>query len=298
MTPILIAGPTASGKSAFALALAEATGATVVNADALQVYECWQVLTARPTASDLARARHALYGHVPYQTAYSVGAWLRAVADLPAGPKIIVGGTGLYLTALTKGLAEIPAIPPDIREAGDALRAAEGAAAFRRYLTDADPDLLTQIDPNNTARLQRGWEVHRATGRALSAWQATTAPPLVDPATARLFVLNADPDWLRARIARRFEAMIDDGALDEVAALAPRWDPKRPASRALGAPELRAVLQGTLPLDAAIEAAKTATNQFAKRQRTWFRNRMRAWTALDSAALRTDGDRRAMLLNR
>ncbi|WP_241560027.1 tRNA (adenosine(37)-N6)-dimethylallyltransferase MiaA [Solirhodobacter olei] len=274
--PVLIAGPTASGKSALALEIAETDGGVIVNADALQVYSCWRLLTARPSAEEEARAAHRLYGHVARETAYSVGHWLREVAALlDQGPRpIIVGGTGLYFTALTTGLAEIPPTPAAIREEADARRAAGGIDAL---LAELDAETAAKIDTLNPARIQRAWEVLRATGRGLAAWQAETGPPLLPLDRAAAVVLEAPPDWLGPRIDRRFDAMMEAGALDEVAAELPHWDPARPSARAIGAAELVAHLKGELTRAEAVAAAKIATRQYAKRQRTWFRNRMRAW---------------------
>lgn len=273
---LLIAGPTASGKSALALAVAQAQGGTIVNADALQVWSCWRVLTARPSPADEATAPHALYGHVGPDRAYSVGDWLREVAALVhQGRLIVVGGTGLYLTALTQGLAAIPAVPHEIRAAGDALlREEDGLARMVRQL---DGPTAAGIDLRNPARVQRAWEVLRATGRGLRDWQADTAPPLLAPDDCQRLVIEADRDWLAARIARRFDQMLDAGALEEVRAMLPLWDPARQWARAIGAPELVAHLRGETDLAAAREAAIISTRQYAKGQRSWFRGRMRGW---------------------
>ena len=273
---VLIAGPTASGKSAFALALARAQGGIVVNADALQVWSCWRVLTARPDAADAAAAPHALYGHVAPGTDYSVGHWLREVAALLAGGQrlIVTGGTGLYLSALTEGLADIPATPPALRARASARIARDGAAAL---LAELDPATAARIDQRNPVRIQRAWEVQAATGRGLAAWQDATPPPLLPPGTCTALLIEADRDWLAARIETRFAAMLAAGALDEVRALLPVWNPAAPWAQAIGAAELVAHLQGTLTLAEATAQAQAATRQYAKRQRTWFRGRMRAW---------------------
>ncbi len=271
--PVLIAGPTASGKSALAMALAARDGRVVVNADALQVYGCWRVLTARPSVADEAAVPHALYGHVARDGAYSVGHWLRDVTALLDRPVVIVGGTGLYFSALTAGLAEIPAIPPWVRQEGDALRAT-GVAAM---LGDLDAATTFRIDIANPMRVQRAWEVQRATGRGLADWQHDTGAPALPLARAEALVLRPAVATLNARIDARFDAMVAGGALDEVAAALPGWNPALPSSRAIGAPELVAHLRGELPLEHAIAAAKIASHQYAKRQRTWFRSRMAAW---------------------
>ena len=275
--PVLIAGPTASGKSALAMELAARDGRVIVNADALQVYANWRILTARPSRQDEAQTPHALYGHVPREGDWSVGHWLRAVLPLLDRPVVIVGGTGLYFTALTEGLAEIPPTPATIRARADLIRQTEGPAAL---LAALDAATAARIDRQNPARIQRAWEVLQTTGRGLAAWQDDTAPPALPLSTAEALVLTPDVAWLNARIDRRFDAMITEGALEEARAELPHWQPNRPASRAIGAPELIAHLQGTLPLPEAIAAAKTASRQYAKRQRTWFRSRMGDWRAI------------------
>ncbi|MGR3455964.1 tRNA (adenosine(37)-N6)-dimethylallyltransferase MiaA, partial [Pseudooceanicola sp.] len=276
--PVLIAGPTASGKSALALAIAERDGGVVVNADAIQVFANWRVLTARPSSEDEARAPHRLFGHVPGNAAYSVGHWLRDVAPLLDGARpILVGGTGLYFTALTEGLAEIPETPAEVRAEGDALR---DAGDLRPLLADIDAETLARIDRQNPMRVQRAWEVQRATGRGLAAWQDETPPPLLPLARAQPLLIEAGKEWLNARIARRFDAMLAGGALDEAWQNLDGWDPALPSAKAIGAPELIAHLRGEMPLDAAREAATIATRQYAKRQRTWFRARMKRWRIL------------------
>lgn len=277
--PVLIAGPTASGKSALALEIAKRQGGVIVNADALQVWAPWRILTARPTANEEARAPHRLYGHVAPGAEYSVGHWLREAAPLLAGPErvIIVGGTGLYLTALTEGLAEIPPVPAEVRADADLRMAEEGSAPL---LAELDSATAARIDGLNPARVQRAWEVQRATGRGLAAWQDDTAPPLLPLDRAQPVVMTPDRDWLARRIDQRFDRMLADGALDEVRAVLPYWDPLAPWAKAIGAPELVAHLCGTMTLDAARAAAQAASRQYAKRQRTWFRSRMRAWKPL------------------
>ena len=274
--PVLIAGPTASGKSGLALEIAAAQGGVIVNADALQVFANWRVLTARPGDDDLARAPHALYGHVAWDAAYSVGHWLRDVAPLLEGDArpIIVGGTGLYFTALTEGLAEIPATPPDIRAEADRRRAASGHADL---LAELDDETRSRIDTRNPMRVQRAWEVLRTTGRGLASWQDETGPPLLPLSRAQPLVIDAAREWLEERIVRRFDRMLEAGALDEARANLPLWDPALPSMKAIGAPELIAHLRGEMTLDQARAAAILATRRYAKRQRTWFRSRMARW---------------------
>lgn len=281
-TPVLIAGPTASGKSALAAKIVARSGGVVVNADALQVYSCWRVLTARPSVEEEAALPHRLYGHVGRDQPYSVGHWLREVQTVLAeGMRpVIVGGTGLYFSALTDGLAEIPATPAAVRALADARMVTEGNAAL---LAELDSVTAARIDVMNPARVQRAWEVLQTTGRGLAAWQDETAPALMPLDSVVPIVLRPQVDWLNARIDMRFDQMMDLGALDEVRAELPFWQPTRASARAIGAPELVAHLRGEMSREAAVEAAKIATRQYAKRQRTWFRNRMKQWKALDPA---------------
>ncbi|MFX0540119.1 tRNA (adenosine(37)-N6)-dimethylallyltransferase MiaA [Roseovarius sp. S4756] len=272
--PVLIAGPTASGKSALALDIAERLGGRIINADSMQVYDGWRILTARPSPEDEARAPHALYGHVPQEADYSVGHWLREAAPLLSGARpIIVGGTGLYFTALTEGLAEIPPTPAEVRSEADALRL-NGHLA--QMIAALDTATRARVDLQNPMRVQRAWEVQRATGRGLAEWQDATPPPLLPLVDCHALLLDADRDWLNARIARRMEAMVETGALDEVRANMHR-PALRQSAKAIGAPELAAYLRGDMSLPEATTAATIATRQFAKRQRTWFRARMGAW---------------------
>ena len=267
-----------------ALEIAERQGGTVINADALQVYRDWSVLTARPNAQECARAPHALYGHIDFVEAFSVGDWLRALTPLLTTTRpIIVGGTGLYFKALLEGLADIPLTPPDVRARAMARLAEGGIAAL---LPDIHPDTLARIDQNNPMRVSRAWEVEVATGRPLHQWQDDTPPPLLNRTECATFVLDAPKDWLSPRIAQRFDLMLEGGALDEARAVLPKWDPKLGAAKAIGAPELIAHLQGTMTLEEARTAACLSTVQYAKRQRTWFRARMGDWTPVVAAELR------------
>ena len=274
---VLIAGPTASGKSALALEIAETLGGVVINADASQVYGCWRVITARPSAQEEARAPHALYGHVDWRETYSAGHWLRDISPLIAafragtGPRpIITGGTGLYFQTLTRGMADIPATPPEIRAEGDGL-------PLDRLIAELDDATARGIDLANRARVQRAWEVLRATGRGLADWQAETPPPLLSLEDCVPIVFDVDRDWLEDRIRRRFDLMLDQGALEEARAMRPHYDPALPAFRAIGVPELTALVDGEITLDDARERASVATRRFAKRQRTWFRSKMGSW---------------------
>ncbi|MEP4195863.1 MAG: tRNA (adenosine(37)-N6)-dimethylallyltransferase MiaA [Aliishimia sp.] len=271
--PVLIAGPTASGKSGLALAIAERQGGTIVNADASQVYACWRVVTARPSIEDEARATHALYGHLPHDAVYSAGHWLRDVTPLlKAGQRpIIVGGTGLNFTALTEGLTEIPATPPELRASAD-------KKTLPELIAEIDALSASRIDLANRARVQRAWEVLRATGQGIAQWQDQTPPPVLRIKDAHTFVMDAPKDWLTPRINARFDQMLEQGALTEVSAMASQYDQSLPAFRAIGVPELMAYHSGDMTLAAARESATIATRQYAKRQRTWLRARCKTWT--------------------
>ncbi len=289
--PVLIAGPTASGKSALALAIAEKQGGVIINADALQVFDGWRILTARPDDADLARAPHRLYGHVPFDADYSVGHWLQDVTPFlrRAERPIIVGGTGLYFNALTQGLADIPATP-------DTLRMQANALTLKDLQSALDPETTARIDTQNRARVQRAWEVLQNTGKGLAQWQDETPPPLLPAAQATCITLDAPKDWLNDRIARRFDMMLDQGALDEAEAMRPHWNPNQLSSKAIGAQELISYLHGDLTLCQAREKAIIASRQYAKRQRTWFRSRHKTWDHITadrpdiSATLRFDGN--------
>jgi tRNA dimethylallyltransferase len=275
--PVLLAGPTASGKSGLAAELAARDGRVVVNADALQVYGNWRVLTARPTAAEEAALPHALYGHIPRERIYSVGDWLRDLAPWLARPVVIVGGTGLYFQALTQGLADIPPTPPDIRAEADQRRQTLGIGAL---LAELDAETAAAIDRRNPMRVQRAWEVLRATGRGLASWQRGTGAPLLALDRAEPVLLVPEVPWLDARIAQRFRAMLQAGALEEARAELPHWNPALPSAKAIGAPELIAHLRGQMTMADAEAAAVLASRQYAKRQRTWFRSHRAGWRVL------------------
>ena len=278
--PILIAGPTASGKSTLALEIANKHGGVIINADALQVFADWRVLTARPSLQDEAEVPHFLYGHVAGDTAYSVGQWLRDVTPFLTGPNrpVIVGGTGLYFSALTSGLADIPDIPADIRALADQRMVEDG---FTSLLGELDAETSARIDTRNPVRVQRAWEVLTATGRGIAAWQDQTPAPLLPLAQTQPILLSADKDWLNNRIAQRFDAMLANGALEEARANRATWSPDLPSAKAIGARELMAQLGGDMTLDQARDSATIATRQYAKRQRNWFRARMKDWQIVD-----------------
>jgi tRNA dimethylallyltransferase len=283
-TVVLIAGPTASGKSRAALALAEAAGGTVINADSMQVYREARMLTARPSDADMARAPHLLYGHVSAREAYSAGRFQGDALDAlgrAKGVAIFVGGTGLYFSALTDGLAAIPPIPVAVREAARARLDVIGVAALHAELAARDPETASSLRPSDPQRVLRAYEVFAATGRPLARWQREMGKPMLEGTRIRKFVLDLPRPELRARIETRFCAMLDEGALEEAAALS-GLDRALPAAKILGLRELQALQAGQLGREEAIQSAVTATRQFAKRQTTWFRNRMADWTWLDS----------------
>ena len=289
----LIAGPTASGKSALALRLAQRIGGELINADALQLYADLRVLTARPTVEEEAQAPHHLFGVVDAAEGWSVGRWLRAalaaIDDITArgAQPILVGGTGLYFKALTQGLAEVPSVPPSVRTATASDFEAMGEAAFRARLAGVDPVAEARINPADRQRLTRAWEVFAASGRALSDWQAATAPA-IPPLSWRGVALDPPREELFARCDARLEAMAAAGALDEAAAMAARsLSPDLPAMKAVGYRELAAVAAGQTPLAAGLQDAQRETRRYAKRQATWLRGQMADWpriSALDPDA--------------
>jgi tRNA dimethylallyltransferase len=288
---VLIAGPTAGGKSAAALALAEAAArsgrsAWIVNADSIQVYDALRILTARPGRAAERLAPHRLYGHVPAETRYSVGAWLAdaavvlAEAEAAGALPIVVGGTGLYFKALSEGLAAVPAIPADVRARWSERLKAGGPAPLHALLMERDPVAAAAIRPSDPQRVVRALEVLDATGRTLSEWQASKSlPPLVSASETLRIVIAPDRQTLHLRIAERLDRMIAEGAVEEVKALLARGvATDLPAMKALGVKELTAFLRGEVTLEAALEAAAAETRRYAKRQMTWFRGQMADWS--------------------
>jgi len=281
---VLIAGPTASGKSALALARARESGGIVVNTDAMQVYDILRVVTARPSAAEEAQAEHRLYGFVSPSERFSTGAWAGAVEKLiqetdRERPLIFVGGTGLYFEALTNGFAEVPPVSAEV--VAEAEKEIQGLDAENRarLIAGRDPEMARRLRAPDPQRVVRALAVLKATGRSLASFQDAAQSGLLEGFEVERVVLNPDRDVLRERIARRFESMFDGGAVDEVSALmAMDLDPALPAMKAIGVPEIAAVLAGRISEDEAIERAIIATRQYAKRQRTWMRNRMGDWT--------------------
>ncbi len=286
---ILIAGPTASGKSAAALMLAAETGAEIVNADALQVYRDLRVLSARPSPADEALAPHHLFGHVDGAVRYSVGGWAKdaaaALAGIAArgGQAVVVGGTGLYFRALTEGLSAAPAIPAEIRREAEARIANLGPDAFRAEVLAADP-AMARLKPADRQRHMRAWEVWRATGRPLSEIQQSKGTPLAPSIAARVVIEPPRAELYRV-IEERFDAMLAAGAVDEAKALKARGlNPMLPVMKAVGAAELLQHLAGGLSLDEVAHLAKQSSRRFAKRQMTWFRNQTPDWPRASSPA--------------
>jgi tRNA dimethylallyltransferase len=275
--PIVVAGPTASGKSALALAIARQFDGIVVNADSMQVYRDLAILTARPEAEALAAAPHQLYGMLPATERCSAGRWhhmaVALMAEAPERLHVVVGGTGLYLRALMEGLAPIPDVPASVAADGAARLAELGARGLHAELARIDPTMAARLEPADAQRILRAWCVHRATGRSLAAWQAEKDHGAVD---VRLVLALMPPrEVLYAACNARFEQMVEAGAVDEVRGLlALGLDPSLPAMKAVGVRELTRVLREGLPLRAAIAAAQQETRRYAKRQMTWIRHQM------------------------
>ena len=284
----LIAGPTAGGKSALALRLAEAVGGEIVNADSMQLYADLRILTARPSPQDEAAAPHHLFGVADAAEAWSAGRWLRTARDVLAGiaardrPAIVVGGTGLYFRVLTQGLADTPAVPAAVRAETQELYDRLGEIAFRAMLSAVDPRAAQRIAAGDRQRLARAYEVYLASGRALSDWQTSTAPTLA-PGAWRGLVLTPPRETLYARCDSRLAAMVEAGALDEVARLVARaLDPRLSAMKALGLAPFAAHLRGERSLPEALDQARQDTRRYAKRQLTWFRHQTPDWPRFET----------------
>ena len=285
---VLIAGPTASGKSAAALALAERMNGAILNADSMQVYREPRILTARPLDQDMRGVPHLLYGHVSMHEPYSVGRYqaeaARALEDVRASGRmpIFVGGTGMYFDVLTKGIANIPTVPADLRARVTARRKEIGAEAFHAELTARDPQSAARLRASDTQRVVRAYEVHEATGRPISLWQKEMGRPLLEGLNLLRLLLVPSRVELYAHIDARFDRMVEQGAMKEAAALVD-IDTSLPAAKILGLRELSTVNAGAMPMEEAKAAAKQATRNYAKRQLTWFRNRMTDWICAPTA---------------
>ena len=275
--PILLVGPTASGKSKIAMSLAIKLGRHIVNADSLQVYSNWRILTARPTIEDEEIIPHHLYGHKAPDEEYSVGHWLRDLSNILTTNKklIIVGGTGLYFSALTEGLANIPKISDETKIISKKRFLKYG---IQDLLKDLDKETLKSIDINNQMRVIRAWEVLKETGKSLNKWQSKTGSPILPLTKCQPLVINPDKNDLDKKIKMRFEEMVKMGALDEARKNLDMWNQDIIASKAIGASELISYLKNEISLDEAITNASIATRQYAKRQRTWIKARMKQWS--------------------
>jgi tRNA dimethylallyltransferase len=278
---VLIAGPTASGKSALALELARETGGVVINADSMQVYRDLRVLTARPTPEEEVRVPHRLYGHVDAAVNFSAGSWVADAARVLAEVRgqnrlaIFAGGSGLYFKALTRGLSAVPPIPVAIREAVRARLEHEGVEALHAELARRDPASAERLKPRDRSRIARALEVIEATSRSLTDWHRDGLPPLLPQAQCRALFLEPDRDQLYARIDARFDAMLQADALQEAARLAARrLDPLLPAMKAHGVPALIRHLAGEISLAEAAVIGRADTRHYAKRQFTWFRHQL------------------------
>jgi len=288
---ILIAGPTASGKSAAALALAKHLGGTVINADSMQVYRELSVLTARPEPAEMAMVPHRLYGTVSAAEAYSVGRWLEDAAASIAEAKregrvpILVGGTGLYFKALLEGLSPVPDIPSETRMFWREQSESLGAEGLYRALQSRDPVMAARLRPSDTQRVVRALEVIEATGVSLADWQETAGAPVLRSEAVSKLVVAPEREPLYAAIDARFDRMVEEGAVEEVRALvALHLDPGLPAMRAHGVRELAALLAGTVTLEEAVTKAKTESRRYAKRQMTWLKRFMADWEWVPDAA--------------
>jgi tRNA dimethylallyltransferase len=278
---VLIAGPTASGKSALALWLAEKTGGIVINTDSMQVYRDLRTITARPTPEEEARAPHRLYGHVDAAVNCSAGHWVTDAAKALVEAReqsrlaIFAGGSGLYFKALTRGLSAVPPVPAEIRERVRARLERNGVEALHAELSSRDPASAERLKPRDRTRIARALEVIEATGRSLTDWHRDGLPPLLPPESFSAVFLAPDRDELYARIDARFDKMLAAGALDEVAALGARHlDPLLPVMKAHGVPALLSHLRGEISLEEAAEIGRADTRHYAKRQFTWFRHQL------------------------
>jgi tRNA dimethylallyltransferase len=275
-TPVLIAGQTASGKSQLALEIAEKHGGIIINADAIQVYKNWRILTARPSNADEAKIKHKLYGHIDGAKDYSVGTWIKEVNEILSGNSrpIIVGGTGLYFSALTNGLVDIPEIPETIRlEAKNRIK----KNGFKSLVGEIDEETVKKIDKNNPMRVQRAWEVLRSTGRSLNSWHQETPKPSLDLSMCKAFLIDGEVSLINNRILQRFDQMIEKGLVQEAENNLETWNSLHPSSKAIGSQELIAYLNNKISMEQLREQIVIATRQYAKRQRTWFRSKMKSW---------------------
>jgi tRNA dimethylallyltransferase len=296
MDAILITGPTASGKSALAVKLAQKHGGEIINADSMQVYDALHMLTARPFEAEMGGIRHRLYGTVCVNEPYSTGHWLRSVVteieEVRARGKlpVCVGGTGLYFRALTGGLSDMPEIEPDIRDNLRERLKIEGASSLHEELMRKDPAMAARLEPTDGQRIVRALEVMAATGRSIADYRAQSGPEIIDPDRALKYVVAPDRAILHARINRRFETMLEEGAVEEVKALLKQdISEDMPAMKAIGVSQIALMLRGEMSRQDVIACTSAATRQYAKRQMTWFRNQMdSSWQRLGFGEEPTD----------
>ena len=275
-TPILIAGQTASGKSDLAFQIAEKLDGTIINADAIQVFSNWRILTARPSAEDEAKIKHKLYGHVDGDSDYSVGTWLKQIKKIlsDTSKPIIVGGTGLYFSALSEGLVDIPEIPKKIRLEADSRISKNGLESL---IKEIDKETARKIDLNNPRRVQRAWEVLISTGRGLNSWHNEKSKPILNLNQCKTILVDGEISSFNKRITKRFDQMMEQGLIREGENNLENWNETFPSSKAIGARELISHLQNKITVDELKEQILIATRQYAKRQRTWFRSKMKTW---------------------
>ena len=274
--PVLIAGQTASGKSQIAMDIAEKQGGIIINADAIQVYKNWRILTARPSSIDEAKIKHKLYGHIDGTTDYSVGTWIKEVKKIISSNSrpIIVGGTGLYFSALTSGLVDIPEISESTRQEANNRIKKNG---FESLVKEIDEETIQKIDKNNPVRVQRAWEVLRSTGRSLNTWHQETPKPTLDLRMCKAILVVGEVSLINNRIIKRFDQMIEKGLIQEAKNNIATWNTSHPSSKAIGSHELIAYLNNKISMEQLREQIVIATRQYAKRQRTWFRSKMQNW---------------------
>ena len=274
--PVLIAGQTASGKSQLAVDIAEKQGGIIINADAIQVYNTWRILTARPSSVDEARIKHKLYGHIDGAKDYSVGTWIKEIKEILSSNSrpIIVGGTGLYFSALTSGLVDIPEISESIRlEANNRIN----KNGFASLVEEIDAETAQKIDKSNPMRVQRAWEVFKSTGRGLNSWHNATPKPTLELNKCKAILVDGEVSLINNRINKRFDQMIEKGLIQEAKNNLATWNTSHPSSKAIGAQQLITYLNNEISMKQLREQIVTSTRQYAKRQRTWFRNKMKSW---------------------
>ena len=289
LKPILLTGCTASGKSHLAKELAALSPSLIINADALQVYKCWKIISARPSQQDMNDFNHALYGHIDCNDNYDVASWLDELkiqldyAKVRGLKPIIVGGTGLYFTLLTRGISEIPSISVDTRDKSNELMQNDPKKLLSD-LEEFDFQTFNSIDRNNFSRIQRAWEVFHETGKGITYWQSKVLPPILPINDIIPLILKSDSNELSVNIKNRFKTMIDQGVVDEVRAAfknAKVSIKSKPAFRAIGVNEIKQFIDNKMDFDDLQESVIIKTRQYAKRQRTWFRNKFMSWKSIE-----------------